>query len=245
MRTGRKNDEIRKPVIKTGVQRYAEGSCLIEMGGTSVLCSASVDFQNIPPFLKGTGSGWITAEYSMLPRATRERNPRDSVRGRVSGRSQEIQRFIGRSLRAGFDLSKIGEMTIIVDCDVINADGGTRTASVNGGFVALSIVISRLIAHGVIKENPFRGQIGALSVGIVDGEICLDLDSEEDARAEVDMNVVMRSDGTFVEIQGTGEKGTFSRADLLRMLDVAEQGMEEIFRIQREVLESEGVVFWK
>jgi len=239
----RKNNEIRKPVIKVGVQRYAEGSVLIEMGNTSVICSATVDLANVPSFLKGSGSGWITAEYSMLPRATKERNARE--RGKVSGRSQEIQRFIGRSLRAGFDLSKIGEMTIIVDCDVLNADGGTRTASVNGGFIAVAIAISKLLEKEIIKENPLTGFIGAISVGIVNGTLLLDLDSEEDSIAEVDMNVVMRSDGRFVEVQGTGEKGTFSRELLSDMLDLAEKGIKEIFEVQREVLQKEGVFIWK
>ncbi len=241
----RKNNEIRRPAIKTGIQKYAEGSVLIEMGNTAVICSATVDLLNVPPFLKGTGSGWITAEYSMLPRATKERNPREGVRGRISGRSQEIQRLIGRSLRAGFDLSKLGEMTIIVDCDVINADGGTRTASINGGFIAVSLSISKLMEKEIIKENPFLGMIGAISVGIVKGEILLDLDSEEDSVAEVDMNVVMRSDGRLVEVQGTGEKGTFSRELLSDMLDLAEKGIKEIFEVQREVLEREGALFWK
>jgi len=239
----RTSNEIRKVVIKTGVQKYAEGSVLVEMGNTAVICSATVDLLNVPPFLKGTGSGWITAEYSMLPRATRERNLRE--RGKISGRSQEIQRFIGRSLRAGFDLSKIGEMTIIVDCDVLNADGGTRTASVNGGFVAVAIAISKLLEKGIIRENPFLGLIGAISVGVVDGTLLLDLDAEEDSKAEVDMNVVLRSDGTLVEVQGTGEKGTFSRKLLSDMLDLAEAGIKEIFEVQREVLQKEGVLIWK
>jgi ribonuclease PH len=239
----RKNNEIRRPLIKTGIQKYAEGSVLIEMGNTAVICSATVDLLNVPPFLKGTGSGWITAEYSMLPRATKERNTRE--RGKISGRSQEIQRFIGRSLRAGFDLSKMGELTIIVDCDVLNADGGTRTASVNGGFIAVAIAISKLLEREIIKENPFVGLIGAISVGVVNGTLLLDLDSEEDSIAEVDMNVVMRSDHTLVEIQGTGEKGTFSRELLSEMLNLAEAGIKEIFEVQREVLQKEGVLIWK
>jgi ribonuclease PH len=239
----RKNNEIRKPLIKTGVQKYAEGSVLIEMGNTAVICSATVDLLNVPPFLKGTGSGWITAEYSMLPRATKERNTRE--RGKISGRSQEIQRFIGRSLRAGFDLSKMGELTIIVDCDVLNADGGTRTASVNGGFIAVAIAISKLLEREIIKENPFVGLIGAISVGVVNGTLLLDLDSEEDSIAEVDMNVVMRSDHTLVEVQGTGEKGTFSRELLSEMLNLAEAGIKEIFDVQRVVLQKEGVLIWK
>lgn len=241
----RNSNEIRKVVLKTGVQRYADGSVLIEMGNTGVICSASVDLKDVPPFLKGTGRGWITSEYSMLPRATKERNLREGVRGRISGRSQEIQRFIGRSLRAGFDLSKIGEITIIVDCDVINADGGTRTASINGGFLAVCIAISNLMEKGIIKENPFLGFIGAISVGIVNGEILLDLDSEEDSIAEVDMNVVMRSDGSFVEVQGTGESGTFSKKLLLEMLEFAERGIKEIFDLQRNALEKEEIFIWK
>ena len=227
----RKNDEIRKVNVHTNYTIYAEGSVMIEMGNTKVLCTASVN-EKVPPFLRGQGKGWLTAEYSMLPRATHERNIRESAKGKLSGRTMEIQRLIGRSLRACIDLEKLGERTITVDCDVIQADGGTRTASITGGYIALAIAIERLIKNGKLNENPLIANIAAISVGVVDGNILLDLKYTEDFAAEVDMNVIMNSKGEYVEVQGTGEEATYTRDDLNKLLDYAEKGIRELFEIQ-------------
>lgn len=232
---GRKNDELRNVKITTDYIIHPEGSVLIEMGNTKVICNATVE-ENVPPFKKDTGDGWVTAEYAMLPRATGTRNKRDISRLKQNARGVEIQRLIGRALRAAVDLSLLGERAIIVDCDVIQADGGTRTASVTGGFVALYLACRRLLEAGEIDKNPVVNFVSAVSVGIVDGVPQLDLCYEQDSRADVDMNVIMTDKGEFVEVQGTGEENTFTMDELLRLLELAKKGNEELQKIQREVL---------
>lgn len=232
---GRKNDELRNVKITTDYIIHPEGSVLIEMGNTKVICNATVE-ENVPPFKKDTGEGWVTAEYAMLPRATGTRNKRDISRLKQNARGVEIQRLIGRALRAAVDLSLLGERAIIVDCDVIQADGGTRTASVTGGFVALYLACRRLVEAGEIDKNPVVNFVSAVSVGIVDGVPQLDLCYEQDSRADVDMNVIMTDKGEFVEVQGTGEENTFTMDELLRLLELAKKGNEELQKIQREVL---------
>lgn len=232
---GRKKDEIRKMAIQPDFIIHPHGSVLIETGNTKVICTAFVE-EKVPGWMEGKGRGWITAEYSMLPGATDSRGAREAVKGKQSGRTQEIQRLIGRSLRASVDLGKLGERTVRVDCDVIQADGGTRTASVTGGCCALVLALQRLMKKGILAENPFLGFVAAVSVGKVDGGILLDLPYEEDSRAETDMNVVMAWDGSFIEIQGTGEEAVFSRRELDEMLDAAEKGIREIFEVQKRVL---------
>ncbi len=227
---GRKFDELRKVTITLDYIKHAEGSCLIEFGDTKVICTASVE-EKVPPFLKGTGQGWITAEYSMLPRATAQRTVREAARGKLTGRTQEIQRLIGRSLRCAVDLTALGEMTIWIDCDVIQADGGTRTASITGAFVALYRALQK-----IEKLTALKNFIAAVSVGIVNGNVLLDLNYEEDSLAEVDMNVVMTDKGNFVEIQGTAEGEPFSRDTLNTMLDLSEKGIKELIKIQKTVL---------
>lgn len=215
---------------------HPEGSVLIELGNTKVICNASIE-DRVPPFMRGQNKGWITAEYSMLPRATERRNIRESSRGKVGGRTMEIQRLIGRALRSVVNLDEIGERTIWIDCDVIQADGGTRTASITGAFVALVLACSKLVEEGKVKQFPITDFLGAISVGVlVDGEIALDLNYEEDSAAAVDMNIVMTGDGEFVEIQGTGEEGTFSYNELQEMLKAAQYGIEQLFTVQKEVL---------
>ena len=209
---------------------------MIKMGNTQVLCSASV-LDSVPPFLKETGQGWITAEYSLLPRSTQTRTERERQRGILKGRTQEIQRMIGRSLRAVVDLEKLGSRTIIIDCDVIQADGGTRCASITGGFVALALAVRWLQKKKLIEENPVREYLSAVSVGKVEGKFLLDLDYEEDSQAEVDFNVVMTESGKFVEIQGTAEQAPFDRAELDKMLKLAEKGIKELVKCQKKVLE--------
>ncbi|MEE9214514.1 MAG: ribonuclease PH [Thermodesulfobacteriota bacterium] len=231
----RKPYEIRPLNIDIGVMKYAEGSSLIEMGDTKVLCSATVE-EKIPPFLKDTGTGWVTTEYSMLPRATITRTRRDSVRGKIGGRSHEIQRIIGRSLRSITNLQKLGERTILIDCDVVQADGGTRTASITGAFVALSEAVNFLNREGILTENPINDYIAAISVGIVDGELLLDLDYEEDTRAEVDMNIAMTRSGNLVEVQGTAEGKPFSKNKMNGLIKLAEKGIMELISKQREIL---------
>ncbi|KUK31574.1 MAG: Ribonuclease PH [Thermoanaerobacterales bacterium 50_218] len=232
---GRKPEEMRPVRIQRGYLKHAEGSVLIEMGDTKLICSASVE-DKVPPFIKGEGKGWVTAEYGMLPRSTNVRTPRDISRGRLNGRSCEIQRLIGRSLRAVVDLDKLGERTIWVDCDVIQADGGTRTAAITGGFVALVDALRLLKERGEIEEVPVRDYLAAVSVGKVDGEIRLDLCFEEDAQAEVDMNVVMTGSGKFVEVQGTAEGASFSWEELQKFLSLATQGIRELLTLQKELL---------
>ena len=234
-RDGRAPEEIRPVTIERGFTKYAEGSVRIGFGDTWLICTASVE-EKVPSFLRGSGQGWITAEYSMLPRATEIRSPRDSVKGRISGRSHEIQRIVGRSLRAGVDLGKLGERTVWVDCDVIQADGGTRTAAITGGFVALVDALRKLYRGGHIDCIPLRSFIAALSVGKVEGVIMADLCYEEDAAAEVDFNIVMNGRGEFIELQGTGESGTFSRNELDRLLDIAGEGVGKLIKMQKESL---------
>lgn len=220
--------------------KHPEGSVLISFGDTKVICSASVE-DRVPPFLRGKGQGWITAEYAMLPRATSQRNIRESSKGKVAGRTMEIQRLIGRSLRSVVDLKKLGEKTIWVDCDVIQADGGTRTAAITGAFAAVGLAVEKLLDTEKLKENPLNGFLAALSVGMTEeGKAILDLDYQEDSTAAVDMNVVMKSGGRLVEVQGTGEEATFSRSELNDMLDLAEEGINELFAAQKEILGSFG-----
>ncbi len=214
---------------------WAEGSVLFEMGNTRVLCAASYE-ASVPRFLVGKGKGWVTAEYSMLPRSTQERTPREASRGRQSGRTQEIQRLIGRSLRAVTRMDQLGECTFWVDCDVLQADGGTRTASITGGYIALALAVRRMRERGVIKGDPFADSVAAVSAGIVDGERVLDLAYEEDSRAEVDFNVVMTGSGKLVEVQGTAEGEPFSREDLDAMVGLAADGIAQLTAIQREAV---------
>ncbi len=232
---GREPRELRPVAIKRNFLKFAEGSVLIEMGHTKVLCTATVQ-ESVPPFLQGKGQGWITAEYSMLPRSSKERIQRESVKGRISGRTHEIQRLIGRSLRAVFDLEKLGERTVIIDCDVIQADGGTRTAAVTGAFVALVDTLSLLRDEGAIESIPLLDSVAAVSVGIVDGLPVLDLTYEEDSAAEVDMNVVMTGSGRFVEIQGTAETTPFTRDELNSLLDLASKGIQKLIEVQQKTL---------
>ncbi len=232
---GRKNDEMRAVKITRNYLKTAEGSVLIEVGDTRVICTASIE-ERVPPFLKDTGRGWITAEYGMLPRSTSTRSMREATTGRIGGRTQEIQRLIGRSLRSIVNLDLIGERTIYIDCDVIQADGGTRTASITGGFVALYDAMRFAVQNGIMERNPIKNMVSAISVGIVDGEPMLDLCYEEDYRAEVDMNIVMTADGRFIEIQGTAEGEPFTKEILHNLLSLAEKGINELFRIQKEVI---------
>ena len=227
---GRKPDQLRKVKITLDYIKHAEGSCLIEFGDTKVICTASVE-EKVPPFLKGTGQGWITAEYSMLPRATLQRTVRESAKGKLTGRTQEIQRLIGRSLRCAVDLTLLGEVTLWIDCDVIQADGGTRTASITGAFVALYRALEK-----IEKLSALRNFVAAVSVGVVNGEILLDLNYQEDSMAEVDMNVVMTESGKFVEIQGTAEGEPFDKTTLNDMLSLAEKGIKELIDIQKRTL---------
>jgi ribonuclease PH len=227
---GRAATQLRAVSFELGVQKWAEGSCRIRVGDTEVLCAATIA-DRVPPHLRGKGTGWVTAEYSMLPRATAERTDRESVRGRIGGRTHEIQRLIGRSLRGVIDLSRLGERTVTIDCDVLQADGGTRTASITGGYVALG---AALITYGM--ERLLVSKIAAVSVGIVGGVPLLDLDYAEDSRAEVDMNVVGTDGGTYVELQGTAEGKPFDRAAVDTLLDLAGSGLEQLFAAQAEAL---------
>ncbi|HEY1205920.1 MAG: ribonuclease PH [Bryobacteraceae bacterium] len=230
---GRRPDQMRPVEIQTGYLLTAEGSALIEVGSTRVLCAASVE-QTVPQFLRGSGKGWVTAEYAMLPRATVSRSPRETVR--PSGRTQEIQRLIGRSLRSVVDLAALGERTIILDCDVLQADGGTRTAAITGAFVALSISVQQLVQFGVLRASPIRDSVAAVSVGIIGGEPMIDLAYEEDSRAEVDMNVVITGAGRFVEVQATAEQKSFDDAQLAQLLALARRGASSLVKVQREAL---------
>jgi ribonuclease PH len=232
---GRTYDALRPVRIISGFQQFAEGSALIELGKTQVLCSVSAE-DRVPNFLKGSGTGWITAEYAMLPRATVTRTPRDSTLGRVGGRNQEIQRFIGRSLRAIADLSVFGERTLVVDCDVIQADGGTRTAAITGAYVALHQAVKTMANMGVISSIPLKSAVAATSIGIVHGDMLLDLCYDEDCNASVDFNVVMTSKGEFVEVQGTAEGKPFSREIIDDLLSLATKGIKQLFQIQQSVL---------
>ena len=233
---GRQHDELRPITFDLDFITHPEGSVLITAGNTRVTCNASVE-DRVPPFLRGGGKGWITAEYSMLPRATNQRTIRESSKGKVSGRTMEIQRLIGRALRAVVDLEKLGERTIWIDCDVIQADGGTRTASITGAFLAMAIATGKLVKSGVIKTSPVTDYLAAISVGMDKEEgLLLDLNYEEDSAAEVDMNIIMTGSGRFVELQGTGEEATFSREDLNGLLSLAEKGIQTLIQKQKEVL---------
>jgi len=234
-RDGRLPDKMRKVRLIRGYIKHAEGSALIEVGDTRVLCTASVE-EKVPPFLKGTGQGWVTAEYSMLPRSTHTRTVREVTKGRPSGRSLEIQRLIGRSLRAVVDLNALGERTVWIDCDVLQADGGTRTASITGAFVALYDALEYLKKTGAIRENPIKDYLAAVSVGIYKGVPILDLTYQEDSEAEVDMNLVMTGKGEFVEIQGTAEHAPFSRDKLDKMLALGEKGIRELVEFQKRIV---------
>ncbi|MFC1935011.1 ribonuclease PH [Chloroflexota bacterium] len=234
---GRAYDELREVKINIGFQSFAEGSVLMEVGKTQVLCSVSVE-DRVPPFLRGSGTGWITAEYAMLPRATVTRSPRDAALGRVRGRNQEIQRFIGRSLRAAVDLKVLGERTLIADCDVLQADGGTRTAAVTGAYVALHRALETLANMGVISSLPLKSAVAATSVGIVQNNMLLDLCYDEDVNAAVDFNVVKTSEDTFIEIQGTAEGKPFSKETVDALLSLASRGIEKLLQFQEAVLKS-------
>lgn len=237
---GRNSDELRRVRITRNYLKYAEGSVLIEVGNTKVLCAATIE-ERVPIFLKGMGEGWITAEYSLLPRSTQSRNAREAVKGKLTGRTQEIQRLIGRSIRSVVDLKALGERTIIMDCDVIQADGGTRTASITGAFVAMLDAVNTVCTDSG-KPFPVRDFLAATSVGIVGGEAYLDLCYEEDSRAEVDMNVVMTGNGHYVEVQGTGEQHPYTKDQLLKLLALAEHGNQQLIEYQKEIL---GELSWK
>jgi ribonuclease PH len=236
---GRRPDELRPVTIEPGYLRFAEGSALISLGNTRVLCAATLE-EKVPQWLKGRGVGWVSAEYAMLPRATQERTQRESAKGKVGGRTHEIQRIIGRALRAVTDTAKLGERTVWIDCDVLQADGGTRTASVTGAFVALALALAKTVSPQSDRW-PLTGMIAATSVGIVAGVPLLDLAYDEDSSAHTDMNVFMTDGGKFVEIQGTAEAAPFDRAELNRLLDLAAAGIAGLFTVQRDVLEASGV----
>ena len=230
MRIGRKNDEMREVRVTKNYIMHPEGSVLIEFGNTKVICNATVE-EKIPPFLRGSGTGWITAEYSMLPRATNNRVQREASKGKVAGRTMEIQRLIGRALRSSIDLSKLGERTIIIDCDVIQADGGTRTASITGAYLAMELAIEKLIDDGKLNEIPIISKVAAISVGKIKNDILLDLEYEEDSKADVDMNIIMNDKGEFIEIQGTGEEATFTQDDLMKFIAVSKNAFEKLFEL--------------
>jgi ribonuclease PH len=234
--SGRAANELRPLSLTPGFARHAEGSCLIRMGNTEVLCAASVEGR-VPPFLRNSGQGWVTAEYGMLPRSTHTRGEREAARGRQSGRTQEIQRLIGRALRAVVDRAKMGEVTITLDCDVLNADGGTRCAAITGAWVALSLAFRHMVKMNVIKTLPLIGQVAAVSCGITGSEPVLDLDYVEDSSAEADANFVLTDQGGIVEIQGTAERSAFSEAQFLGMLGLARQGVSALFEAQRAAIE--------
>ncbi len=221
MRENRKNDEMREVKVTKNYIMHPEGSVLIEFGNTKVICNATVE-EKVPPFLRGTGTGWVTAEYSMLPRATNNRVQRESSKGKLSGRTMEIQRLIGRALRAAVNLEKLGERTVIIDCDVIQADGGTRTASITGGYLALELAVEKLIDTGKLTEIPINSRVAA---------ILLDLEYEEDFRADVDMNIIMNDKGEFIELQGTGEEATFTQDELLKFIEISRKGFEKLFKL--------------
>jgi ribonuclease PH len=234
--SGRQPDQLREIRFTRQYTKHAEGSVLVEFGDTRVLCTASIE-ERIPPWLKGKGEGWITAEYGMLPRSTGTRMGREAARGKQGGRTMEIQRLIGRSLRAAIDLKALGERQVMIDCDVIQADGGTRTASITGGFVALHEAMSHLLDKGLIKKNPLYGMVASVSVGIYEGTPVLDLDYAEDSTAETDMNVVMNDAGHFIEVQGTAEGHAFRRDELDAMLDLAQSGISDLITAQKAALE--------
>lgn len=228
-------DQMRPVRIQTGYLKTAEGSALIEVGNTIVLCAATLD-PSVPQWLRGSGRGWVTAEYGMLPRSTATRTPRESTKGRLSGRTYEIQRLIGRSLRAVVDMEALGEQTIILDCDVLQADGGTRTASITGAFVALALAVRQLVEFGAVKRAPIRDYVAAISAGIVGGQTLVDLTYEEDSRAEVDMNVVMTGSGRYVEVQATAEQQPFADAQLAELLKLSRGSIQRLIEIQKEIV---------
>ncbi len=230
--SGRSPDQLRPISLDPGFSRYAEGSCLVKFGETHVLCTASVD-EKVPPFLRNSGRGWVTAEYGMLPRSTHTRTDREAARGKQSGRTQEIQRLIGRALRAVVDLPALGERQINIDCDVLQADGGTRTASITGAWVALHFAFERLIKDGKLTANPMTGQVAAVSCGLFEGTAVLDLDYPEDSKAQADANFVLTGDGGIVEVQGTAEDKPFSEAQFLELMMLAKKGVGELARLQR------------
>ena len=232
---GRAANELRPVKITPGFLPYAEGSVLIEMGETRVICSASID-ERVPPFLRNSGQGWITAEYSMLPRATQQRTSRETGRGGPSGRTHEIQRLIGRSIRAAANMRLLGERTITLDCDVLQADGGTRTAAITGAYVAFALAVNRLLKAGKIQRNIITNEVAAISVGVVENTPLLDLKYDEDSRAEVDMNIVCTGDGRFIEVQGTAEREPFSRAQMDSLLALATDGLATLIDRQREII---------
>jgi len=232
---GRRASELRRVTVTRKFTRHAEGSVLVEFGDTKVICTASVE-ESVPPFLRGKGTGWVTAEYSMLPRATHTRSARESAKGKIGGRTHEIQRLIGRSLRAVIDLDQLGERSVHIDCDVIQADGGTRTASITGAYIALVDAVNWLAGNGAISANPLREGVAAVSVGIVRGEVLLDLDYSEDSTAEVDMNFVVTSSGRFVEVQGTAEAEPFTIEQMDSMRTVALDGIHQLLKIQQKAL---------
>ncbi|HBB90034.1 MAG TPA: ribonuclease PH [Blastocatellia bacterium] len=234
---GRAANELRPLKITPGFLPYAEGSVLIEMGQTRVICSASID-ERLPPFLRNSGQGWITAEYSMLPRATQQRTARATGRGGPSGRTHEIQRLIGRSIRAAANMRLLGERTITLDCDVLQADGGTRTAAITGAYVAFALAVKRLLAAGKIQRNIITNEVAAISVGVVENTPLLDLKYDEDSRAEVDMNVICTGDGRFIEVQGTAEREPFSRTQMDSLLGLATDGLVTLIARQREIIEA-------
>lgn len=239
MRLGeRKYDEIRSTKLTNNYLLHPEGSILIEVGNTKVICTASVE-EKVPPFLRGSGKGWVSAEYAMLPRSTHFRKIRESSRGKIDGRTQEIQRLIGRTLRSVVNLEMLGERTIWIDCDVIQADGGTRTASITGAFVALAEALKKLKSEEKISEMPLTDYVAAISVGVVNDEAVLDLCYEEDSNAKVDMNLVMTDSGKFIEIQGTGEEAPFTRDELNQLLELGEKGIQELISIQKEIVQLE------
>ncbi|MEO6027220.1 MAG: ribonuclease PH [Candidatus Binatia bacterium] len=232
---GRRARELRPVEITPNYLRHAEGSALIACGGTRVLCAASVQ-EGVPPFLRNSGRGWVTAEYGMLPRSTHTRSDREAARGKVGGRTQEIQRLIGRSLRAVIDMTALGERTILIDCDVIEADGGTRTASITGAYVALALAVQKLQGSGLLTASPLLDHVAAISVGMVDKKLCLDLAYEEDSKADVDMNVVMTGKGKFIEVQGTAEGKPFTATQLEAMTALATEGISTLVALQKKVL---------
>ena len=228
-------DDIRNIKIKTGFIEYAEGSCMIEVGNTRVICTASLE-DGVPVFLRGKGKGWITAEYAMLPRSCDKRVQRESSRGRVGGRTHEIQRLIGRALRSVVDMKILGERTIWIDCDVVQADGGTRTASITGAFVALGLCLKHMQKQGLLEEMPLKDYVAAVSVGISGPDVLLDLDYEEDSKADVDMNIVMTAEGDFIEVQGTAEGKPFNDSQMKNMIAAAKKGIKHIIKKQKEAL---------
>jgi len=233
--SGRKHNELRAIKVTKNYIKFAEGSCLIEFGNTKVITTASVE-ETVPSFLKGKGKGWVTAEYSMIPRSCKSRVPRESSKGKLGGRTHEIQRLIGRSMRTVVDTKALGERTIWIDCDVIQADGGTRCASITGSFIALVLALAKLKKNGVLKGIPVSDYVAAVSVGMLDGVPVLDLDYEEDSTADVDMNIIMTGDGRFIEVQGTAEKEPFSKSDMEKLLALAKKGVEELILIQKKAL---------